>query len=81
MLQELDSWVRRRLRCCYWIQWKTGRRRFDALARLGVSRELAAHTAGSNRGPWYLSKSIALRQALPNAYFGSIGLPSLAANR
>jgi RNA-directed DNA polymerase len=81
VLEELDSWVRRRLRCCYWIQWKTGRRRFDALFRLGVSRDLAANTAGSNRGPWYLSKSIALRQALPNAYFDSIGLPRLAASR
>ncbi len=75
VLKELDSWVRRRLRCCYWIQWKTGRRRYDALFRLGVSRELAANTAGSNRGPWYLSKSVALRQAMPNAYFDSIGLP------
>src|SRR5882724_300386 len=81
VLKELDSWVRRRLRCCYWIQWKTGRRRYDALFRLDVSRELAANTAGSNRGPWYLSKSLALRQAMPNAYFDSIGLPRLAASR
>ena len=81
VLKELDSWVRRRLRCCYWIQWKTGRRRYDALFRLDVSRELAANTAGSNRGPWYLSKSVALRQAMPNAYFDSIGLPRLAASR
>src|SRR6266568_364370 len=81
VLQELDSWVRRRLRCCYWIQWKTRRRRYDGLVGLGVSRELAANTAGSNRGPWYLSKGIALRQALPNAYFDSIGLPRLAVSR
>jgi len=81
VLQELDSWVRRRLRSCYWIQWKTRRRRYDGLVGLGVSRELAANTAGSNRGPWYLSKSVALRQALPNAYFDSIGLPRLTAGR
>jgi RNA-directed DNA polymerase len=81
VLKELDSWVRRRLRSCYWIQWKTRRRRFDGLVGLGVSRELAANTAGSNRGPWYLSKSVALRQALPNAYFDSIGLPRLAVSR
>ena len=81
VLEELDSWVRRRLRCAYWIGWKTGRRRFDALFRLGVSRELAANTAGSNRGPWYLSQSVALSQALSNAYFDSIGLPRLAPRR
>ena len=81
VLAELDSWVRRRLRCAYWIEWKTGRRRFDALFRRGVPRELAAHTAGSNRGPWYLSKSIALSQALSLAYFDSLGLPRLAVRR
>jgi RNA-directed DNA polymerase len=81
VLSELDSWVRRRLRCAYWIQWKTGRRRFDALRDLGISRELAANTAGSNRGPWYLSQSLALSQALSHAYFASIGLPRLAASR
>ena len=80
-LSGLDSWVRRRLRCAYWIQWKTGRRRFDALVRLGVQRELAANTAGSNHGPWRLSRSIALSQALSNAYFDSLGLPRLAAVR
>jgi len=57
------------------------RRRFDALRDLGISRELAANTAGSNRGPWYLSQSLALSQALSNAYFASIGLPRLAASR
>jgi RNA-directed DNA polymerase len=81
VLQELDSWVRRRLPSCSWIQWKTRRRRFDGLAGLGVSRELAANTASSNRGPWYRSKSMALRQALPNAYFDSLGLARLAAGR
>ena len=77
-LAGLDSWVRRRLRCAYWIQWKTGRRRYEALVRLGVARELAANTAGSNRAPWRLSQSIALSQALPNAYFDSLGFPRLA---
>jgi RNA-directed DNA polymerase len=78
VLEELDSWVRRRLRCCYWIQWKTRQRRFDALLRLGVERELAASSAGSRLGPWHLSQSQALDRALPNAYFDSIGLPRLA---
>jgi len=81
VLEELDSWVRRRLRCAYWVEWKTGRRRFDALLRLGISRELAANTAGSNRGPWRLSKSIALSHALSNAFFDSLGLPRLASSR
>ena len=81
VLVELDSWVRRRLRCVFWIQWKTGRRRFDELHRRGVARQLAANTAGSNHGPWRMSVAKALNAALSHAYFDSLGLPRLAAGR
>jgi RNA-directed DNA polymerase len=81
VLAELDGWVRRRLRCLFWIQWKTGRRRFDELHRRGVERQLAANTAGSNHGPWRMSVSIALTAALSTAFFDSLGLPKLAAGR
>lgn len=78
VLTGLDGWVRRRLRCAYWRQWRTRRRRRAALIRLGVRGPLAASTAGSTRGPWYIARSQALSYALPNAYFRSHGLPSLA---
>src|SRR5712692_4333784 len=81
VLVELDSWVRRRLRCIFWIQWKTGRRRFAELHRRGVERQLAANTAGSNHGPWRMSVALALSDALSNAYFDSLGLPRLADGR
>ncbi|MDO9070417.1 MAG: group II intron reverse transcriptase/maturase, partial [Deltaproteobacteria bacterium] len=78
VLGKLDSWLRRRLRMVFWRQWKRGRSRFAALRRLGVGRDLAAKTAGSALGPWRLSRSPALSFALPNTYFISLGLPSLA---
>ena len=81
VLVELDSWVRRRLRCIFWIQWKTGRRRFAELHRWGVERQLAANTAGSNHGPWRMSVSKAVNAALSNAFFDSLGLPQLANGR
>ena len=81
VLRELDSWVRRRLRCLFWIQWKTGRKRFDELVKRGVDRPLAANTAGSNHGPWRMSVAKAVSAALSNAYFESLGLPSLANGR
>ncbi len=79
VLRDLDSWVRRRLRCVVWKQWKHGRVRFAELRKRGVSKELAAQSAGSGQGPWRLSKSPALSYALPNGYFDSLGLPKLAA--
>jgi len=81
VLHGLDQWIRRRLRCIAWKQWKRGRTRFAELRRRGVGRDLAAQTAGSAHGPWRLSNSPALSIALPNAFLGSLGLASLAPDR
>ena len=77
VLQGLDSWIRRRLRCFQWKQWKRGKIRFAELRKRGVGKDLAAQTAGSSRGPWHISRSPALSYALPGAYFDSLGLPRL----
>jgi RNA-directed DNA polymerase len=78
-LVGLTRWVRLRLRAALWRQWKTPRRRRAALIALGVRSRLASNTAGSGRGPWYLAKAQALAFGLSNAYFRSLGLPSLFA--
>jgi RNA-directed DNA polymerase len=80
VLIGLIRWVRLRLRCAFWRQWKTPRRRRAALLQLGVRPRLAANTAGSGRGPWYLARSKALSVGASNAYFRSLGLPSLFEN-
>jgi RNA-directed DNA polymerase len=77
VLIGLTRWVRLRLRAALWRQWKTPRRRRAALLELGVREALASNTAGSGRGPWYLAKAKALAVGLSNAYFKSLGLPSL----
>ena len=81
VLRELDSWIRRRLRSVVWKQWKRGRKRFAELRARGVGKDLAAKTAGSCHGSWRLARSPALSIALPNAYFTSLGLPSLVDGR
>ena len=77
VLIGLTRWVRLRLRAAMWRQWKTPRRRRAALLELGVRPRLASNTAGSGLGPWYLAKAKALSVGLSNAYFKSLGLPSL----
>jgi RNA-directed DNA polymerase len=77
-LRDLDGWTRRRLRCFIWKQWKHGRARFRELRNRGIGIHLAAKTAGSAHGPWRLSHSRPLHNALPNAFFDSLGLPALA---
>jgi RNA-directed DNA polymerase len=78
VLRDLDSWIRRRLRCVAWKQWKRGKRRFAELRQRQVGKDLAAQTAGSPHGPWRISRSPALSFALPNALWKSLGLPSLS---
>ena len=73
--QELDSGVRRRLRCSVWKQW--GRRRYRELRKRGVSQDLAWNTCKSAHGPWRLSRSPALAIALPGQSFDRLGVPRL----
>jgi Group II intron, maturase-specific domain. len=77
VLVYLTRWVRLRLRAALWRQWKTPRRRRAALIELGVRHQLASNTAGSGLGPWYLARAKALAVGLSNAYFASLGLPTL----
>src|SRR6201988_2201423 len=72
----LTRWVRLRLRAALWRQWKTPRRRRAALIALGGAGEWC-NPAGSGRGPWHLARSKALSIGLSNAYFKSLGLPTL----
>jgi len=77
VLRDFDSWIHRRLRCYAWKQWKTGKRRFAELRRLGVGKDLAAQTAGSSKRYWHISRSPALNMSLNRAYLVDLGLPLL----
>jgi RNA-directed DNA polymerase len=78
VLKEQEQWLRRRLRSLIWKRWKRGRTRYKELRDRGIGKDLAAQTAGSSHGPWRISNSPALSRAFPNAFFRSLGLPSLA---
>jgi RNA-directed DNA polymerase len=80
LLRNLEGWVRRRLRCLVWTQWRTGRRRYIALRQHGIDPSPAATTTAAARrhGPWRLSRHPVLQAALSNAFFAAGGLPVLA---
>lgn len=77
VLRDLDSWIRHRLRCVQWKQWKVYRRRKTELIRLGVGPQLAHTTAWSAKGPWRISHTPGVCIALNNGYFDALGLPRL----
>lgn len=77
-LQSLDAWIRRRLRAYLWKQWKTRRRRFTELCKLGVRRNLARAAAASSKGAWAMSHVKAVDMALSKTFFRKAELYSLA---
>lgn len=80
-LEEIDSWVRRRLRCLLWRQWKRPRTRMKRLIALGLTLERAWKTAWNGRGPWWNSGTMHINEALPARYFTHLGLTSLLATQ
>jgi RNA-directed DNA polymerase len=74
---KLDGWIRRRLRMCYWKQWRKPRRRIRELIKLGVSKRDAIFLGISRKSYWRLSKTLATNSGLNNAHFEKIGLISM----
>jgi len=78
VFQELDGWIRRRLRCYQWEQWKTARRRALELRKTGIGPYLAWGTAYDGPGLWRAAGSPALTRALPNTVLVQRGYHSLS---
>ena len=75
--EDLDKWVRRRIRACYWKQWRKARTRIANLRKLGVSRDQAVTHGMSSKGAWVMSSSQAVHEALSIVYLTQTGLASL----
>ena len=76
-LEELDGWVRHKLRCVIWRQWKQPSTRARNLMRLGLSEERACKSAFNGRGPWWNSGAPHMNQALPKKLWDRLGLVSI----
>jgi RNA-directed DNA polymerase len=77
IFEELDGWVRRKLRCIVWRQGKRVWPRVKLLMRHGLSEERACRSATNGRGPWWNSGASHMNAAFPKAYFDRLGLVSL----
>ena len=74
--EELDPWIRRKLRCILWRQWKTPRTRYKKLRKAAVD-EARAHAGAMNpRGPWWNAGASHMNQAVSNHVLRRMGLVS-----
>jgi len=74
---NLDKWVRRRIRACYWRQWRKAQTKIRNLLKLGIAKDQATSHGNSGKGPWLMSSSRAVHQALSLTYLHGEGLASL----
>ncbi len=75
---ELDGWIRRKLRCIRWRQWKRTYTRAKNLMKLGLSKDRAWKSAMNGRGAWWNAGASHMNEALPARYFNHMGLVSLS---
>lgn len=79
IFEDLDGWLRRKLRCLIWRQWKRPYRRARRLIALGFTEAKAWCCAGNGRGPWWNAGAPHMNAAYPAAAFQRMGLVSLLA--
>ena len=75
--EDLDGWVRRKLRCIRWRQWKRPRTRAKTLMQRGLKENRAWASASNGRGPWWNAGASHMNDAFRKAYFDKLGLISL----
>ena len=77
VFEQLDGWIRRKLRCIIWRQWKRVYTRAKGLMKRGLTEERAWKSATNGRGPWWNSGASHMNQAFPKKFFDKLGLVAL----
>lgn len=75
--QKLDEWIRRRIRMCYWKQWKKIKTKHDNLVKYGIERHKAWEFANTRKSYWRISNSPILARTLNNKTLERLGYTSL----
>ena len=77
IFEDLDGWMRRKLRCLLWRQWKRPRTRAKRLMQRGLDRLRAWQSAYNGHGPWWNAGASHMNDACRATVFTQLGLPSL----
>jgi len=77
VLEDLDGWIRHKLRALLWRQWKRVYTRAKNLMRARLSEVRAWQSATNGRGPWWNGGASHMNAAYPKSWFDHMGLVSL----
>lgn len=78
IFEELDEWIRRKVRCILWRQWKRCRARCRNLIKRGIDSECARAVTANGRGAWWHAGAFHMNKAFPIRFFEELGLFSLS---
>ena len=73
----VDEWLRRRIRMCFWKQWRYTRTKVSNLLKLGTFKRQAIMTALSRKGPWHLARTMTAQTGMTNKWLKELGLISV----
>ena len=77
LFHELDKWLRRRIRACYWKWWRLPKTKIRKLLQLGIRPDEAISHGCSRKGPWRMSGSRAIQMGMSVEWLTERGLLSL----
>lgn len=78
LAESLDEWLRRRIRMCFWKQWKKIKTRHDNLVRMGIENSKAWEFANTRKSYWRIAGSPILQRTFTNEYLKKLGFQSVA---
>jgi len=76
-IPEIDHWLRRRMRMCYWKQWRYVRTKIRNLLRLGTHPGVAIPMSLTRKGPWRSARTMATQTGMTNQWLKDQGLLSV----
>jgi len=77
LVKSLDEWLRRRIRMCYWKQWKKIKTKQDNLVKLGIDNFKAWEFANTRKSYWRIAGSSILQSTFTNEYLKKLGFQSI----
>jgi hypothetical protein len=77
VFEKLDEWIRRKLLCILWRQWKHRKTRFKRLMKRGLDRQRAKASSNNGHGPWWNAGASHMNAAYTKPDFQKMGLVSL----
>ena len=78
LVENLDGWIRRRIRMVTWKRWKRVRTKYENLKKTALDDKTAWYLANTRNKCWYVAGSSWMKIAIPNKMLEKAGYLTLS---